>query len=333
MTVNPAGPKVRAISQREGLQAQVSAVAAEAGASLVDRPTVAHDTVVLDHRSATALEAQWTDEGRRLVVACLDGELVEATVVARQLGARHVIELPRAALWLADYLSIAADRGRLHAVVGSPGGAGASTIAVALAVAAAQQQDTLLVDADCSAAGLDLLLAAEPLGVTWGDIDRNCTSLDVDSVRGALPVVSGIAVLAGHVGAEEVVTGCLGAVLDAGRRGYGQTVVDVGRGQAMRTAVEHCDGTFLVVRASLPGVQLARRLLDGPLQGCTVTLVVRPTRHLSSDDVGSHLGLPVAFRVPEWSGMAEASDSGELLAGRSLRRLLEWGAAMWGVSE
>src|SRR5690606_16343574 len=110
-----------------------------------------------------------------LVLAGLGPPSREALQWAVALGAEQAVELPTAEAWLVDRLSRAAERGvaarpgRVLAVVGGRGGAGASVLATATAVVSARSGDrTLLVDCDPLGGGLDLVLGAEEVtGLRW----------------------------------------------------------------------------------------------------------------------------------------------------------------------
>ncbi|MGH3975948.1 MAG: septum site-determining protein Ssd, partial [Pseudonocardiaceae bacterium] len=89
------------------------------------------------------------------------------------VGAEHVVELPDAEAWLvgalADAVESPAVPGRVLAVLGGRGGAGASVFAVAVAVAAVESgRHALLVDCDGLGGGLDLTVGAEGTdGLRW----------------------------------------------------------------------------------------------------------------------------------------------------------------------
>src|SRR5262249_58841090 len=100
-----------------------------------------------------------------VVIVCADGDpLVWRCAVA--VGAQHVVVLPDGEAWLVGALADAsespAEPGRVLAVLGGRGGAGASVFAsaVALAVVEAGRQ-AMLVDCDALGGGLDLALGAE----------------------------------------------------------------------------------------------------------------------------------------------------------------------------
>jgi hypothetical protein len=132
--------------------------------------------------------------------------------VIRRLGAEHVAVLPAAEPWLIDQLaaigatgpfssvspttspvavgSIGALRaGRVIAVLGGRGGAGASVLAGGLAVTAARRGlRTLLVDADPLGGGVDLVLGWESLdGLRWPALSQASGEVPAPALVEALP--------------------------------------------------------------------------------------------------------------------------------------------------
>lgn len=311
--------RVSLTTRREAVRQAVKAAAATAG-------------VVVDEAEAAGLIAwavadQEADDGRRAdIVACLEGEETAAREAATRSGARHVVVLPAGVDWLARMFG-AADHpsgpAKVISVLGSPGGAGASTVALAVAVAAAARSDTLLVDADAAGQGLHAVLSPPGDLTGWQQIDSSAQRLDLAAARTALPVVApGLWLLAGGVSESELAA--LPAVIDVGRRGFGHTVVDQGR-----TWRGGSGEVVLVVRGTVAGVMGGQRLAAGLFAaGVTGRLVVRTTGMISSAEIAATVGLPVALEVPDWRRLPELWDSGEALAGRGRRRLLDWGNAI-----
>jgi secretion/DNA translocation related CpaE-like protein len=120
---------------------------------------------------------------------------------AVELGAEHVALLPEGEGWLVQRLVDAgspAERAPIISVVGGCGGAGASTLALALAVTAAGRGlHPVLVDADPFGGGLDLPLGAETVeGLRWPDLPWAAGRLPVGVIDTALPHIGGLRVLA-----------------------------------------------------------------------------------------------------------------------------------------
>ena len=115
---------------------------------------------------------------RRPGVAVLGEDLDDASIWRRavEVGAEHVVFLPDAEPWLVSSLADAAEgvvgSGRLVAVLGGRGGAGATTLTVALALAAVRRGcRALLVDGDPLGGGIDLVLGGEQAtGLRWPDL-------------------------------------------------------------------------------------------------------------------------------------------------------------------
>ncbi|HYN93518.1 MAG TPA: septum site-determining protein Ssd, partial [Pilimelia sp.] len=153
---------------------------------------------------------------------------------AELMGVEHVAVLPAAEPWLVDRLSEpeAGQRGRVVALVGGRGGAGASVLSVALALTAVRSSlRTLLVDADPLGGGLDLLLGWEELdGLRWPELSQADGRVDPPSLVRALPGRGDLVLLSWDRGELlNLPAHAMAATMDAGRRGRDLVVVDVPR--------------------------------------------------------------------------------------------------------
>lgn len=193
---------------------------------------------------------------------------------ALRLGAQEVVRLPEADLWLGQWLQeqavdpeLPGVGSRVVTVAGTPGGAGASTLAGALAgVAHRQGLDTVLVDADPWGGGIDLLLGAESApGIRWRDLADTAGRLARGSVVPALPTSDGLPVLAwDRAEPAELDPDVYRAVLSAVRRGGDLVVVDLGRASPFTEAtLGLTDELWLVALPRLRAVAAAGRLLAG----------------------------------------------------------------------
>ena len=244
-----------------------------------------------------------------LVATRRPGPVVEA--LARETG-WAVVPLPDEEVWLADRLAglgLGKRDGRCVGVVGGRGGAGASTLAAALAVTAAVapagvaavegRTGALLVDLDPMGGGADLLLGLEDLpGLRWPDLAAVSGPLSGPALAGSLPTRGGVSVLSWDARDVEVGATATGFVLDAVRRTYALTVLDLPRPVAGAAALAAaCDTVLLVVPAETRAVAAAGRVAVGLAPLVTdVRLVVRgpsPSR-LTGPDVARLLGLPLA---------------------------------------
>jgi secretion/DNA translocation related CpaE-like protein len=241
---------------------------------------------------------------------------------AVELGAEHVVCLPDAERWLIDRLADSGEGtprdGAIVAVVGAGGGAGASTFATTLALAAATRSlRVLLVDADPVSGGLDVLLGIEDAtGVRWPDLADTRGRLSAASLEQALPHVGGVAVLStGRDGAATIQPDAMGAVLDAGNRGFDLVVVDVPRrlDAAVETVLARADETLLVSANRVRSTAAAARLLSVLQVRCSsVGLILRTdAKGVSDEAVRSALDLPIVARVPHAPGLAARADDGE----------------------
>ena len=244
------------------------------------------------------------------VVVVSAGELPAAEwASAVELGAERVAVLPADEAWLLSRSAAAVrspvERGRLLVVGGSCGGAGASTVAVALALATAP--GAVLVDADPWGGGLDLLLGAEGVeGLRWPELTGLRGRVGGDALLAALPEIGGVHVLAASRSeAGDIPAEALLAVVDAARSVGRTVVVDLPRAGSDRDGVAtavlaDADQVLLVVPARLRAATAARLLLDAPgSPWAAAGIVVRAVPGgLSRDDVADLLGRPVAADLP-----------------------------------
>jgi secretion/DNA translocation related CpaE-like protein len=262
--------------------------------------------------------------GRRPGVVLLShGPTQDDWMQAVALGAEHVVRLPDAERWLVDRIAVSGEGiprdGRVVAIIGCGGGAGASTFAVTLALAAAARSlRVLLVDADPTGGGLDVLLGMEDVaGIRWPDLVETRGRLGAPSLDEALPHASGVAVLSwGREGPAVIAPDVFASVLDAGVRGYDLVVVDAPRliDASTELVLSRSDETLLVtvnrVRATAAAARLAARLQD---RCSTLGVVLRSDPKGVSDDVVLEaLDIPVVGHLPFASNLAARADEGDL---------------------
>jgi secretion/DNA translocation related CpaE-like protein len=298
-----------------GLEPSVARDAASAAGAWTTAPVV-----VLDVGLAEAGLAVGLPRRPGLVVVVPDGDArPDVWPLALRLGAEEVACLPDSDAWLRQRVAEAAvgtGRARVVAVTGACGGAGSSTLAVALAVTAvADGLDAVLVDADPWGGGLDLLLGAEGTpGVRWHDLAQTSGRVARGSVVPALPRSDDLPVLAwGRGTPQSVPTEAFDHVVDGVSGGGDLVVVDLGRGSVFtRSAVGRSDTVLLVATARLRAVAAAAQLLAVTGEQHDVRLLVRSEgRHgLDPTDLAEALGLPLAGIVPRDTRRAEDEEFG-----------------------
>lgn len=255
--------------------------------------------------------------------------------VAFELGVDRVLELPAGEAELIELLADAdetADVGRVLAVLGGRGGAGASALAAAVAVTEARGGGrSLLLDCDPLGGGLDLALGLEAVdGLRWSGVAVGSGRLGSGALLEALPkrpIRTGeLALLA--CDRTEPPTGLtpegLRAVLDAGRRAGAVVVCDLPSGldAVAETALSEAELAVLVVPAEVRASAAAARLVAEVREraGCSPRLVVRGPAPggLRTGDVTEVVGAPVLAAMRPQPGLPLAADRGGLLS--ALRR-------------
>ncbi|WP_203915293.1 septum site-determining protein Ssd [Rhizocola hellebori] len=271
---------------------------------------------------------------RSVVIVAPNADSSEAWDCAYDIGAEHVAVLPLAEKWLVERLGRAQGErtgtGRVMAVVGGRGGAGASVLAAGLCVTAARSGlRTLLVDGDPLGGGADLLFGwEEEHGLRWPQLAEAGGRLDSQALVAALPSRGDLVVLscdraesakdrpADGVPAPSLPAEVMRAALDAGRAGRDLVVVDLPRrfDEAAECALRSADRALLVVPAELRAAAAAAKVAGAALaHRYELSVVVRgpaPGR-LNASEIAGALGLPLAGRLRSEPRIAGAIERGE----------------------
>jgi secretion/DNA translocation related CpaE-like protein len=328
-------PGILAVLTDPGLRDELDRVAAAVGvrivhvtrASAVGRKAwSAAAAVVLDEAAALGCALTGLPRRGHVIVATRDEPPPATWAAAIEVGARRVLKLPVHEHDLVRELADAAEslrddgaRGAVVAVIGGCGGAGASLFAVALAYSV---HDSLLVDLDPWAGGIDLLVGAETTpGVRWPDLALQGGRLTWSAVRDALPRHRGISLLSGTRRHHDVDGGAVHAVVEAGRRGGATVVCDLARRMtdAVETAVDRAD---LVVVVSPCDVRscAATATIAPVLAGLnpSIGLVVRGPSPggLRAREVAGIAGMPLLASMRPHPRVAEQLERGGLRIGR-----------------
>jgi secretion/DNA translocation related CpaE-like protein len=209
--------------------------------------------------------------------------------------------------------------GRVIAVLGGRGGAGASVLAGGLAVTAARRGlRTLLVDADPLGGGVDLVLGWESLdGLRWPALSQASGEVPAPALVEALPGRSELVILSWDRGEPMTVPPeAMLAALDAGRRGRDLTIVDLPRrlDESAMLALRAADQVYLVVPAELRACAAAARVaaVAGPHCAALSVVVRQPgPAGLAVKEVIAALQLPYAGTILSEPRLRTAWERGE----------------------
>ena len=332
-----------------GLADEVARLAAAAGCDLhrLTDPEMVREQwncapmLLLDVEAATSGASAGLPRRDAVVIVSADGDS-KAWQCAVAVGAQHVAVLPDAEAWLvgalADAVESPADPGRVLAVIGGRGGAGASVFATAVAVAVAGSgRHAMLVDCDALGGGLDLTLGAENMdGLRWSGLTLGGGRVPASALHAALPTPrlggrGGLTVLSyGRSDYGQSDCGRSGSgpdgvavrtVCGAGRRAGETVVCDVPRHpcELGTAALETADLVVLVVPAEVRACAAAATVAERVLRyGVALQLVVRGPAPggITPSDVSRTLDLPVLAAMPAQPGLAAALDRGAV-PGRS----------------
>jgi secretion/DNA translocation related CpaE-like protein len=300
-----------------GVELDVAADAGSARRGWSAAPLVIVGADLVDRVAGAALP-------RRTDVVLVGLDLDDAGVWQRAVavGAQHVIFLPDGEPWLVDALADAVDgagrRAAVVAVVGGRGGAGASTLAVALAVTGLLQRvPTMLVDADPLGGGIDLLLGGEDAaGLRWPDLSGARGRISPAALGAALPRVNDLTVLSWDRGKSlSIPPESMAALLSAAQRTADLVVIDVPRSldDSARVALASATLCLVVVPAEVRGCTAAVRVASSAAELTDdVRVVVRGPSPggLRAERIAQVLGLPLAGYLRPERRLAAALEYG-----------------------
>lgn len=265
--------------------------------------------ILLDQTGVTDCVRHGVPTRDAIVVVTTDPEPPELWKQAMKIGAERVITLPGAEPWLVNAMADAmegpaSNAGKVLAVLGARGGAGASVFAVAVGLTALKAGDnTLLIDCDPRGGGLDLVMGAETeAGYRWPDMQLSAGRVAASALHKSLPTRrrgnARLTLLSGARKGEGPAPDAVAAIVEAGRRAGEVVICDVPRQleSAAWSAIDRADLAVIVtpaeIRAAITAKQLAQELTD---RGATPQLVVRGPSPggLRPDEIAASAGIPL----------------------------------------
>lgn len=272
--------------------------------------------ILLDQAGVKECLAHSMPTREAIVVVAFDPEPPDLWKDAMRIGARRVVTLPGAEPSLIDALADAAEgppskTGKVLAVMGARGGAGASVFSVAVSLTVLNAgQNTLLIDCDPKSGGLDVVLGAEAeKGLRWPDIQLTAGRVAARSLHESLPTRrrgnAQLSLLSGARKGEAPAPDAVGAVIESGRRAGDVVVCDVPRHLEMAgwAALEKADLIVIVtpaeIRAAIAARQLAEELRNRNGNPQLILRVPSPGG-LRPDEIAATTGIPLlAMMHPE----------------------------------
>ena len=262
-----------------------------------------------------------------VIVVSSEPEPQELWKQAMEVGAERLITLPGAEPWLVSALADAAEgppsnAGKVLAVLGARGGAGASVFAVAVALTALRSgENTFLIDCDPRGGGLDVVLGAEEdEGLRWPDMQLSAGRVAASSLHMALPTRrkgnARLTLLSGARKGEGPAPDAVAAVIEAGRRTGEVVVCDVPRqlDAAAWAAVDRCDLAVIVTPAEVRACITAKQLADElQARGAHPQLIVRGPSPggLKMTEIAAAVGIPVLTTMRPEPQLAQSLERGD----------------------
>lgn len=245
--------------------------------------------------------------------------------VAADIGAQHIVLLPESRKWLVEYIkNIPQKTGQIVSVGSLTGGAGSTTVALAIARSAAMAgRSVTLIDLDFASIGLDIAAGCEKLpGLNWASIKDDAAEADGDAIIGALPEIANVRLLAnGNLGSHpsktlqtriisEISANCDLVIIDAGRIRVPPTFPEVETAHNLYV-------TPNTIRACAIGREIFATQPDSSEQ-----IIVRevPGSGLNPVMVAQTLNRPLAAVVPTDPRICELSEQGLALSSSPLSK-------------
>ena len=232
--------------------------------------------------------------------------------LAAATGARSIIELPTQRAELSDLVAIAPPRRSVTVgIVPAIGGAGASTLAVALAAHSAKcGLRTALVDCAGYPGGLDVLAGLESLpGARWPQL----TGSSADGTPAPIAAPDSLLVISGDVKDPRVMCDEDISVVEALRGSMDVVVLDlpVVPTRATSTLLELCDYTVVVtvntVRAT---AATAHRCRDASHSATGIAVRMMPGARLDAMSVAQSAGCALWATLPTDARVVEQIEQG-----------------------
>lgn len=261
-----------------------------------------------------------------ILLVCKGSPAPEAWRHAFAAGVERVMSLPdEEGALIAALADVAegpsAPGGRVVAVLGGRGGAGASVLAATMGLTVSREGgDGLLVDCDPLGGGIDLLLGAElDSGVRWPALKVNSGRVSMSALHDALPQRRHGSGRLSFISCDREGPGPTGdavaAVVEAGRRAGGTVVCDLPRhlGGGAGVAIEHADLVVLVVPAEVRACVAAKRVLERVQDRARrVGVVARGPAPdgLAAEEVAEAVGAELVARMPAERGLERALERG-----------------------
>ncbi|MDQ3733054.1 MAG: hypothetical protein M3400_03470 [Actinomycetota bacterium] len=313
-------------------------------ADLAEVPWAEAGLVVIDATAVDQINNLGLSRRPGVLIVTSSPPSVALWASAVSIGVEQVLELPAGQASLIERMSDVASGsgplGAMVAVIGGCGGAGASTLAVALALSAARAgRRPVLLGTDPWDGGIDIVLGAEDVpGPRWPDLAEVSGRLPSAAIQEGLPYARGVRFLSSARRRPTAVgLAALSAVVTAARRTGEPVILDLPRcaGATARWLHEVLDLGVLVCPATVSGA-LASRALVTELQwnaGKSGIAVRRGLgRDITDDALTAAVGLPVLARIPEDPRLLTRQQYGEPPGMRPRSGLARTCAALWRLA-
>lgn len=245
--------------------------------------------------------------------------------IAAEICAQHIVLIPESRQWLVDYIKSMPNKlAKAVTLTSITGGAGSTTVALALARACAQfGRSVTLIDLDFQSVGLDIAAGCEKsAGLNWSTLQTQAHGADGDAIIAQLPEIAGVRVLANDqlnsYPEQQLVT----RVIEQIRGNCDLVILDTGRWRAHDYTQEvDINEKYLVTPNTIRACAVAREILD--IESVkTQRLIVRevPGSGLNPMTVAQTVDRPLAAVVPTDARICELSEQGLALNSNTITK-------------
>lgn len=286
--------------------------------------------IFVDHETDIAaieacnLQEQISDQVETSLVLA-GSATVQSWQTAALIGAKHIVLIPESRQWLVDYIkSVPSKLGQIVSLTGITGGAGTTTIALAVARACARLgKSVTLVDLDFQSVGLDVAAGCEKSsGLNWSTLQTQAAQADGAAIIAELPEIEGVRLLANHSldsrpdrqlqirVLEQLSSNCDVVLIDAGQWQPDSVINTMNISHNLLTTIN-------TIRACAVGREIVSH---GPDQSQQLIVREIPGSGLNPVMVAETLNRPLAAVVPTDSRICELSEQGLALSSNPLSK-------------
>ena len=245
--------------------------------------------------------------------------------IAAAIGAKHIVLIPESRQWLVDYIKSAPSKlGQVLSLTGITGGAGTTTIALAVARACARLgKSVTLIDLDFQSVGLDIAAGCEKSsGLNWSTLQTEAPQADGAAIIAELPEIEGVRLLTNNALASHPDRQLQSRVVEQLSSNCEVVLIDAGRWKPDSVMSQlNITHNLLITTNTIRACAIGREIVSSDT-ALSQKLIVReiPGSGLNPVMVAETLDRPLAAVIPTDSRICELSEQGLGLSANPLSK-------------